>query len=106
MDETFKNRTTNTSNEGNVDIKLRGFWVRGQQTFFDVSVSDPNASGYLNKALRQCYIQNEKEKKRQCSERVLEIDHGSFTPHPLPPSLYSQFMVVLEEHVARFITVW
>ena len=58
--------------------------MRGQQTFFDVRVSDPNASRYLNKALRQCYIQNEKEKKRQCSERVLEIEHGSFTP---PPSL-------------------
>ena len=75
--------------------------MRGQQTFFDVRVSDTNASRYLNKALRQCYIQNEKEKKRQCSERVLEIDHGSFTP-----PLYSQFMVVLEENVARFITVW
>ena len=78
--------------------------MRGQQAFFDVRVSDPNASRYLNKALRQCYIQNEKEKKRQCSERVLEIDHGSFIPPPSP--LYSQFMVVLEENVARFITVW
>ena len=33
----------------------------------------------LNKALPQCYIQNEKEKKRQYNERVTEIDHGSFT---------------------------
>ena len=32
-DETFENRTTNTSNEGKVDMKRRGFWVRGQQTF-------------------------------------------------------------------------
>ena len=88
--ETFNNRTTNTSNEARVDIKSKRFWVRGQQAFFDVRVFDPNADRYLNKALPQCYIQNEKEKKRQYNERVLEIDHGS-----LPP-LYSQFMGVWE----------
>ena len=67
-DETFENRTTNTSNEGRVHIKLRGFWVRGQQVFFDVRGFDPNANRYLNKALPQCYIQNEKEKKCQYNE--------------------------------------
>jgi len=54
--------------------------VRGQQAFFDVRVFDPNAKRYLHKALPQCYIQNEKEKKRQYNERILEIEHGSFTP--------------------------
>ena len=88
MGETFSNRTANTSDEARVDIKLRGFWVRDQQAFFDVRVLDPNANRYLNKAHPQCYIQNEKEKKLQYNERVLEIDHGSFTP------LYSRFMGV------------
>ena len=54
--------------------------MRGQHTLFDVRGFDPNANRYLNKALSQCYIQNEKEKKRQYNERVLEIDHRSFTP--------------------------
>ena len=98
--ETFDNRTANTSNEVRVDIKSRGFWVRGQQTFFDVRVFDPNANRYLNKALPQCYIQYEKEKKRQYNDRVLEIYPGSFTP------LSSQFMEVWEENVARFLTDW
>ena len=78
--ERFNNRTANVSNEARVDIKSRGFWVRGQQAFFDVRVFDPNAKRYLHKALPQCYIQNEKEKKQQYNERILEIDHGSFTP--------------------------
>ena len=39
-----------------------------------------------------------KEKKHQYNERVLEIDHGSFTP------LYSQFTGTSEDSVARFIT--
>ena len=67
----FENRTTNTNNEGRVDIKSRGFWVKDQQPFLDVRVFDPNANRYLNKALPQCYIKNEKEKKRQYNERVL-----------------------------------
>ena len=36
--ETFDSRTANTSNEARVDIKSRGFWVTGQQAFFDVRV--------------------------------------------------------------------
>ena len=39
--ETFENRTANTSNEARVDIKSRGFWVTGQQAFFDVRVIWP-----------------------------------------------------------------
>ena len=73
--ETFNNQTANTSNEAKVDIKPREFWVRGQQLFLDARVFDQNANRYLNKALFQCYIQNEKETKQKYSERVLEIDH-------------------------------
>ena len=29
MGETISNRTANTNNEARVDIKSRGFWVRG-----------------------------------------------------------------------------
>ena len=54
--ETFNNRATNASNEARVSTKLRGFWVRDQQTFFHVRVFDPNNDRYLNKALSQCYI--------------------------------------------------
>ena len=54
--------------------------MRGQQAFFDVRVFDSKANRYLNKALPHCNIQNEKEKKRQYNERILEIDHVSFAP--------------------------
>ena len=53
--------------------------MRGQQALFDVRVFNQNANRYLNKALPQCYIQNEKEKKQQCNDRVLEIDDRKFT---------------------------
>ena len=76
---TFDSRAANTSSEARVNIKSRGFWLRVQQAFFDVRVFYPNANRYLNKALPQCYIQNEEEKKRQYNERVLEVKRGSFT---------------------------
>ena len=76
----FSNRTSNASSEGRVDTQSKEFWVRVQLAFFDVRVFDTNANRYLNKALPQCYIQNENEKKRYYTERVLEIHHGCFTP--------------------------
>ena len=78
--ETFNNQTANTSNEARVDVQSSGFCVKGQQGLSDVRVFDQNTNRYLNKAILQCYIQNEKEKKRQYNERVLEIYQGSFTP--------------------------
>ena len=65
MGEIFNNRTASTSNEARVNIQSRGFLVRGQQIFFDSRTFYPNASWYLNKALPQCYIQNENRKKRE-----------------------------------------
>ena len=76
--KTFPNRTANTHTEARLDIRSRGFWVRGQQVFFDIRVFNPNAKRYLNSALPQCYAQN--EKKRQYNKRALQIGHGSFTP--------------------------
>ena len=75
----LSNRAANTRTEARLDIRSRGFWVRGQQAFFHIRVFDPNAKRYLNSALPQCYAQNEKEKKRQYNERVFQIEHGSFT---------------------------
>ena len=33
-----------------------------------------------SKSLQQCHVMNEQEKKRAYSERILQIDHGTFTP--------------------------
>ena len=43
-------------------------------------VFDPNACRYLNKSLQQRHVMNEQEKKRAYNERVLQIEHGTFTP--------------------------
>ena len=78
--EISSNTGANTRTEARLYIRSRGFWARGQQPFFDIRVFGPNAKRYLNSALPQCYAQNEREKKRQYNERVLQIEPGSFTP--------------------------
>ena len=62
------------------DIRARGFWINGQQAFFDVRVFDPSASRYANQTMQQCFAKNEKEKKRNYNDRVINVDNGSFTP--------------------------
>ena len=51
-----------------------------KEAFFDLRLFDPNACRYLNKSLQQCHVINENEKKRPNSERVLQVDHGTFMP--------------------------
>ena len=54
--------------------------MRGQRSFFEIRVFDLNARRYRNQELAKCYETNEKEKKRQYNERVLQIENGIYTP--------------------------
>ena len=78
--ESFHLKSTKTGDEARTDICARGFWIKGQQAFFDVRVFDPNASRYFNQTMQQCYAKNENEKKRNYNERIISVDNGSFTP--------------------------
>ena len=53
---------------------------RGQRTFFDGRIFDPNAQRHENKTLKRCYELNEREKKRDYSSRILNVEQGLFTP--------------------------
>ena len=78
--ENLRYQTAIRGDEARLDIRARGLWERGQQAFLDTRVFDPNASRYLNTSIQQCCNINEKEKKRNYSERILQIDHSTFTP--------------------------
>ena len=77
--EELQRRTSNNSNEASLDIRTRGFWERGQQAFFDLSIFDPNACSYRNKSLQLCHVMAEQRKKRAYTERILKIDYGTLT---------------------------
>ena len=74
-------RSANRENGARLDVVAQSFWGRDRQcAYFDIRVFNPFAQSYLNSSLAQCYRRNEQEKKRECEQRVREIEHGSFAP--------------------------
>ena len=78
--ELLKYKTAKTEDDAHPDVSARGFWIRGQRAFFDIKVFSPTAPSYRTKSLQQCYLECENTKRRNYSERIIEVEHGSFTP--------------------------
>ena len=78
--EVLNETTANSSDEARVDVAARGFWISGQKAFFDIRVFNPLAKRYRNSKVSNACRMNEIEKKRQYNERILKVEHGSFTP--------------------------
>ena len=51
-----------------------------EKTFFDVRVFNPHAFSNRNQTPSACYRKHEREKKRAYAQRILEVEHSSFTP--------------------------
>ena len=54
-----------TSVNAGPDVRARGFWREGQNAFFDVRITN---------------TKHEREKKRQYNNRIMNVEHGTFTP--------------------------
>ena len=78
--ETFQLRSANVSSEARLDIKAGSFWSRGVTAFFDVRVTHVNSTTNQNKPTEKIFQAHENEKKRQYLQRVLDVEHGHFTP--------------------------
>ena len=57
-----------------------GFWCPLQKAYFDVRIIHPNSPSYLDTPVEKLYKQHENIKKTAYNRRVLEVEHGSFTP--------------------------
>lgn len=77
--------SANLSDEARLDVSARGFWQKGQKAFFDIRVFNPFAKSHLNQKLETAFKSNENEKKRQYNQRVIEVEHGSFSPLVFTP---------------------
>ena len=79
--ETFQRRTANVEANARQDIKAQGFWgSQRESAFFDVRVFNPYAPSNSTGSQAANYRRHEKEKRRAYERRILEVEHGSFTP--------------------------
>ena len=64
-----------------LDVAMYGFWGgRFEKAFVDVRVFNPCAQSNRRSPLTSVYRRREQEKKRQCKQRVREVEHATFTP--------------------------
>ena len=61
-------------------MRSRGFWRDGQNAYFDVRVTNPDNKSQQDSTIKAVLRKHEAEKKRQYNRRVMEVEHGSFTP--------------------------
>ena len=78
--EKFERKSTLTTNEARVDVTARSFWIKGQMAYSDVRIFNPLAKCHRNLSLQAAHKNNENEKKRKYNDRIIEVEHGSFTP--------------------------
>ena len=63
-----------------MDERTRGFWRNAQSAYFDVRVTNTNSPSQLDVPLADIYSKHENEKRRHYNERVMNVEHGTFTP--------------------------
>ena len=79
--EQLQYQTANTEDDARADISAQGFWGNKQQrAFFDVRVFNPLAPSYCKSSMTAVYRRNENEKRRAYEQRIIDVEHGSFTP--------------------------
>ena len=55
-------------------------WRARQNAFFDVRVTNTQSPSQIHLTTESVLKKYEQEKKRNCNRRVMEIEHGTFTP--------------------------
>ena len=94
-------KSANKGEEARVDIAAKGFWQQYEMAFFDIRVFSPFAKSYMNNNLDAAFRTNEAGKKREYNQRVIQIEHGSFTP--VVVSAFGGFGKESERFVARLV---
>ena len=79
--EDFVYSTANRQDGARLDIVANGLWGgRFERTYFDVRVFNPLAPSYYQSDLSSTFRLHERAKKREYGQRVLDVEHSSFTP--------------------------
>ena len=80
INKTGYKKTAKLDDGARLDVRARGFWRRGQNAFFDVRVTNPDCDSQRNKSIKSILGDHETKKKCHYNKRVMEVEHGTFTP--------------------------
>ena len=72
--------TANLEDGARLDVRARGFWRDGQNAFFDVRVTNADCASQQNSSVKAVLRKHENLKKNEYNRRVMEVEHGTFTP--------------------------
>ena len=79
--ESFPLRSANTDADARLDVKAQNFRDKSKQsTFFDVRIFNSHTPSNCTTSTDACYRRHEREKRRAYEQRILEVEHGTFTP--------------------------
>ena len=62
------------------DIRARGLWRTAQNAFLVVRVINTNLISQQRISSEKVYEKHEMEKKRKYNDRIMNVEHGTFTP--------------------------
>ena len=69
-----------SGNASRPDIRARGWWRAGQNAFLDVRVTNTHSPSQIHLTTESVLKKHEQEKKRNYNRRIMNIEHGTFTP--------------------------
>ena len=72
--------STNTEDAARLEIAARDFWRPRQRAFFDIRIFKANAQSIISRNIEEIFSHHERKKARQYNDRIVNVEHGSFTP--------------------------
>ena len=78
--EKFKYKSANKKHDARSDVRVRGFWSRQRNTFFDFNVFYPFARSYRSQNPSKLYKLAADIKRREYAQRIANVENADFTP--------------------------
>ena len=78
--EAFRYKSANRKEDARSDVRVRSFFTRMRNAFFEFRVLYPLAASYLGKNASQLFEEVAQQRRREYRQRIVEVDDGDFTP--------------------------
>ena len=72
--------SVNISDEARSDVRARGYWRPGQDFYYDLCITNADADSQKERTVAAILRSKETSKKSQYNQRIMDVDHGTFTP--------------------------